>query len=209
MKSVDIERRRARKWLVGASCGSLIIGFIACSGSSEHRAAPHIGAGGEGVVGGQAGEPVTQQGGSESARAGESSGGVSGGSVGGEQSAGGVLSLGGEVGAGGVAGEIGLGGAGGQSLGGEAGGGNGGAGGDGIFVDPVCGVNMVKVGEYSLWCGKVNEHTDADGMWQWDADCSSGCNVTGITYCQKFYPSATAVVTVPQLVTRLEKRGLR
>lgn len=35
--------------------------------------------------------------------------------------------------------------------------------------------------------------------WQPDADCSSGCNVTGVSYCQKFYPTATAIATVPQL----------
>lgn len=82
---------------------------------------------------------------------------------------------------------------------GEAAGGSGGAGGEAPFVDPVCGVNMLKVGEYSLWCGKVNEHTDANGDWQPDADCSSGCNVTGVNYCKKFYPSATAIVAVEQV----------
>lgn len=66
-------------------------------------------------------------------------------------------------------------------------------------MDPVCGVNMVQVGEYSLWCGKVNQHKDANGDWQTDADCSSGCNIKELTYCKKYYPTATKFVAVAQV----------
>jgi len=96
-----------------------------------------------------------------------------------------------------------VGGAAGESAGGAGGvAGNGGAGGEAPFVDPVCGVNLVQVGQYALWCGKVNEHTDSQGAWQPDADCTSGCNVTGVVYCQKFYPTATAIVAVAQVGTK-------
>jgi hypothetical protein len=104
-------------------------------------------------------------------------------------------------GAGGVGGAADAGGAGGADSPGGAGG-AGGAGGESGVIDPVCGLNMVQVGAYSLWCGKVNEHLDAEGLWQPDADCTSGCNITGVSYCQKFYPNATAVVAVPQLDTK-------
>ena len=57
---------------------------------------------------------------------------------------------------------------------------------------------MAQVGAYSLWCGKVNMHLTAPGVWTHDADCSSGCNVTGVNYCKKFYPNATAVATLDQ-----------
>ncbi len=208
MKSVDNEQR-ARRFAVGAACTSVIIGFIACSGASEHRATPHHAAGGDAAGGAaQAGAAATglEQGGSQSAQAGQRTGGAPGvaGDVGvAGDSTGGVagVATGGAAGesGGGVAGES-AGGVGGESLGGA--GGAGGAGGDAAFVDPVCGVNMVQVGAYSLWCGKVNMHTNSDGLWLNDADCSSGCNVVGVGYCQKFYPSATTVVSVPQLVTK-------
>lgn len=199
MKSVD--NGRARRLLIGAACASVVIGFVACSGSTEHKATPHDSYGGEpSDVGGQAG---ANQGGSESTQAGEAGvAGQAGAIAGGAGGAGGVSGTAGEAG---VGGEVAIGG---QSLGGAAGeaaggaggaAGNGGAGGEAPFVDPVCGVNMVQVGQYSLWCGKVNEHTDAQGAWLPDADCSSGCNITGVAYCQKFYPTATAFVAVPQV----------
>ena len=199
MKSVDSERQRARRFAVGAACTSVIIGFIACSGASEHRATPqHQAAGGEAAGGAaHAGAPATEheQGGSQNAQAGQRNGGAPG--------VGGDLGVAGES-TGSVAGQATVGAAGESTggAGGESTGGAGGAGGDSAFVDPVCGVNMVQVGQYSLWCGKVNMHTNSDGLWLTDSDCSSGCNVTGVAYCQKFYPSATAVVTVPQLVTK-------
>ena len=201
MKSVDNGRQRARRFLIGAACTSVIIGFVACSSSTEHKASPHNTAGGDAAGGSEhaAGAPANHQGGGD-AQAGESSGGGQG-----------MAAAGAGGASGGVPGEAGSGGelvTAGQSMGGAAGeaasgaGGVGGAGGEGgepAIIDPICGLNMVKVGEYSLWCGKVNEHLDAQGAWQPDADCTSGCNVTGVGYCQKFYPTATAVVTVPQV----------
>lgn len=199
MKSVVNERARARGLVIGAVVAGAVVGFVACSGSTEHKASPHVSAGGDATeVGGQAG---AHQGGSESTAAGETSvggqavagaGGASAGSggVGVEAGAGGEIAQGGQA----------LAGAGGAAAGGEGGG--GGAGGEAPVVDPVCGANMVQVGEYSLWCGKVNMHKDSEGIWLPDADCSSGCNVTGVNYCKKFYPSATSVVNVPQVGTK-------
>jgi hypothetical protein len=205
MKSVDIERRRARRFAVGFAFSSVIIGFVACGGSDEHKASPHndYDGGGESAGGSAAAGAPTHGGGSQNL-AGEANGGMSGGNAGGAISGGaaGDTNVGGDVGAGGdvgVGGDLGAGGmagAGGQGFAGEAG--NAGAAGQTSVVDPVCGVNMVQVGEYSLWCGRVNEHTDAEGLWHADADCTSGCDVVGVSYCQKFYPTATAVVAVPQ-----------
>jgi hypothetical protein len=199
MKSVVNERARARRLVIGAAFASVVVGFVACSGSTEHKASPHVSAGGD------ASEAGAHQGGSESTAAGETGLGgqaVAGAGVGG--ASGGVgaeAGVGGEIAQGGQA----LAGAGGATVGGEGGG--GGAGGEAPFVDPVCGVNMVQVGAYSLWCGKVNEHKDANGDWQPDADCSSGCNVKGVPYCQKFYPTATAIVDVPQVDIKDWKNG--
>jgi hypothetical protein len=53
------------------------------------------------------------------------------------------------------------------------------------------------VGRISLYCGKVNIHTNATGSWAWDSDCTSGCNIGGLAYCQKFYPNATSIRQVP------------
>ncbi|WP_224372126.1 solute carrier organic anion transporter [Hyalangium versicolor] len=53
------------------------------------------------------------------------------------------------------------------------------------------------VGRISLYCGKVNIHTNASGSWAWDSDCTSGCNIGGVAYCQKFYPNATSIRQVP------------
>ncbi|HEX2871496.1 MAG TPA: hypothetical protein VHP33_09575 [Polyangiaceae bacterium] len=210
MKSVVNERARARRLVVGAAFASVVVGFVACSGSTERKASPHVAAGGDATeVGGQAG---AHQGGSESTAAGQTGlGGQAGAGAGGAGEGG--VSAGG-AGAGGAGGEIAQGGqavagagagAGGDAAGGVGGvgaageGGNGGAGGEAPFVDPVCGVNMVQVGAYSLWCGKVNQHKDANGAWQTDADCSSGCNIKELTYCKKYYPTATKFVDVPQV----------
>jgi hypothetical protein len=91
---------------------------------------------------------------------------------------------------------------GGQAAGGVSAGGAGGEGGQAIHVDPVCGVGLVQVGAYSLWCGKVNMHTDELGTWVPDPDCTSGCNVNGVGYCQKFYPTATGIAAIAQLETK-------
>jgi hypothetical protein len=199
MKSVESVERRARRFLAGAACTSVIIGFIACSGESEHRTSRSQPAGGDDAGGsaqaGAAGANVAEGGGSL-AQAGQSTGGAPGAGAAGDAAVGGETGV-----AGGVGGEA-TGGVGGEAtggIGGEATGGAAGAGGDTSFVDPVCGLNLVKVGEYSLWCGKVNEHTVDGGSWEPDADCTSGCNITGVDYCKKFYPTATAVVSVPQV----------
>lgn len=205
MKSVVNGRARAHGFLIGAACASVVVGFVACSGSTEHKASPHVSAGGDASeVGGQAG---AHQGGGESTAAGDT--GLGGQAAAGASGAGPAGGAGGELAQGGqaVAGAAGesAGGVGGVGVGGE--GGNGGAGGEPPFVDPVCGENMIQVGEYSLWCGKVNEHKDANGDWQPDADCSSGCNISGVTYCKKFYPTATAIVAVPQVDIKDWKNG--
>jgi hypothetical protein len=96
-------------------------------------------------------------------------------------------------------GGVGAGGQGGEA--GTAGVGSGGEGGTGVYVDPVCGENMIQVGAYSLWCGKVNMHQLDNGEWTHDSDCTSGCNIAGVGYCQKFYPGATQVVEVDQTMS--------
>ncbi len=46
----------------------------------------------------------------------------------------------------------------------------------------------------SYWWGKVNQHTDGQGVWQTDVDGVSGANLDKLTYCRKFYPATTEVV---------------
>jgi hypothetical protein len=55
----------------------------------------------------------------------------------------------------------------------------------------------VVLGRFSRWCGKVNTLRSSSGTWRWDSDCTSGCNVGGLAYCQKFWPNATSVRQVP------------
>ena len=187
------------KSVIGGVCAGVLVGFIACSGSTDHKAARSEGEGGDAMAAaGQAGAPTATAGGSSNV-AGEANDG--GASVGG---ASGGAALGGKGGLGGasVAGEGGAAGLAFAGAAGESAGGGGGAGGEAPVVDPICGAGMAKVGEYSLWCGKVNMHTDAQGLWQTDADCSSGCTVAGVSYCKKFDPTATAVATVPQVGTK-------
>lgn len=218
------KNRRGRGLLVALAGMSVLAGFMACSGSSTKRTGrnDYQGAGGEPTqTAGASGGPGAEQGGSSStvtagqggaaseggraAGAGETSGGAPGnGGAAGEATGatGGGAPEGGAAGESSNGGESSVGGessSGGQAQGGQAQGGAGGEGGQAPFVDPVCGANLVQVGEYSLWCGKVNMHTDAQGQWLHDADCTSGCDINGVSYCQKFYPSATAVVGVPQL----------
>lgn len=49
------------------------------------------------------------------------------------------------------------------------------------------------LGRFSHWCGKVNSHTSPTGVWTPDADCTSGCNIGGVAYCQKFWPAASGI----------------
>jgi len=193
MKSVNVERARTRGSLVSAVCISVVLGFIACGGSAKKTTPP------KGVGGGE-----NSAGAAGAAEAGEHSGGAS--AEGGAENAGASSEAGaggepnGQSGAGGDSSHEG--GASGAGTGESGASGEGGSGGKPDVVDPVCGVNLAQVGAYSLWCGKVNMHQGAEGIWLPDADCSSGCNVTGVNYCKKFYPTTTAVVTVAQTVTK-------
>ena len=199
MNSMTVGRARARRFWAGAVCSGAILGFVACSGSSEHLSLRGTcsAAGNDNAAGVDA--SAGQNGGGSQAQGGAGATGTvvaESGSPAIENGGGGDTSLpgsGGETAAGGqaAAGEA-SGGAGGQTA--------GGAGGDSsvIPVDPICGANMAQVGAYSLWCGKVNMHQDAQGAWVHDADCTSGCNIYGVNYCKKFYPNATAVVPVDQ-----------
>ena len=47
---------------------------------------------------------------------------------------------------------------------------------------------LSTLGKISYWSGKVNQHTDANGVWQTDPDGTSGADLDKITYCKKFYP---------------------
>jgi hypothetical protein len=60
-----------------------------------------------------------------------------------------------------------------------------------------CGAGFKLVGQFATWCGKVNVHTVSGGSWKVDSDCKSGCNLKTVTYCKKFWSTATKVVSVP------------
>jgi len=48
----------------------------------------------------------------------------------------------------------------------------------------------------SYWSGKVNQHVDVDaGEWVTDPDGSSGAGIDQLTYCKKWYPNTTSVVS--------------
>lgn len=49
------------------------------------------------------------------------------------------------------------------------------------------------LGRFSHWCGKVNSHTSPTGVWTPDADCTSGCNLGGVAYCQKYWSNSTVI----------------
>jgi hypothetical protein len=54
-------------------------------------------------------------------------------------------------------------------------------------------IRSVVLGTFSRYCGKVNIHKSPCGGWITDSDCTSGCNIGGLAYCQKFWPNATSV----------------
>lgn len=60
-----------------------------------------------------------------------------------------------------------------------------------------CGFGAVEIGRIAEYCSKVNLHTDANGDWATDSDCSSGCGKDRVGYCQKYYPATTATVEFP------------
>jgi hypothetical protein len=140
-------------------------------------------------------------------RTGDNSGGASstGGSSAGGASGGGSAGGVGGSSDGGSPGDAGSGGesaSGGSGSGGDTGaggaidsGGESGAGGS-VSVDPLCGQGMDVVGQYATWCGKVNVHQTDDGTWVSDSDCTSGCNINTVSYCQKFWPTSTTQVAL-------------
>ncbi len=48
-------------------------------------------------------------------------------------------------------------------------------------------------GRFARYCGKVNSHQSPGGNWAPDPDCTSGCNIGGLSYCKKFWPSSTSI----------------
>ncbi|HKO49917.1 MAG TPA: hypothetical protein VJV79_19435 [Polyangiaceae bacterium] len=121
---------------------------------------------------------------------GVSGGGVSGGGVSGV-SDGGVSGVSGVSGGGFSGGGFSGGGAGGAAHGGanSAGIGNtSGAGGAWI-----CDGGGQELGQVAYWCSKVNVHSTKDG-WRTDTNCTSGCNVHVLEYCQRFWPLSASYV---------------
>ena len=58
------------------------------------------------------------------------------------------------------------------------------AGGTSILDEPI------EIGYFTRWCGKVNMFWSWNlSSWQSDPDCTTGCNVDPVAYCQKFFPS--------------------
>ncbi|HYO73970.1 MAG TPA: hypothetical protein VEU33_48665 [Archangium sp.] len=57
--------------------------------------------------------------------------------------------------------------------------------------------NTAVLGRFSRYCGKVNSHQSPGGAWTWDSDCRSGCNIGGLSYCQKFWPNSIGIRQVP------------
>jgi hypothetical protein len=51
------------------------------------------------------------------------------------------------------------------------------------------------LGRISYWSGKVNTHKTGSS-WTWDTDCSSGANISPLTYCRKFWPSTVSYTQV-------------
>jgi len=57
------------------------------------------------------------------------------------------------------------------------------------------------------WSGKVNQHTDSNGVWQTDPDCTTGAGQNLLTYCRKFNSetisySAYAIETITKWTER-------
>jgi hypothetical protein len=109
-----------------------------------------------------------------------------------------------QVGVGGSGGSGGFGATGGTSGSGTGGfgatggsggtGGTGATGGSGGTTGDTCGDGYYVIGEFATHCGLVNVHTNDLGEWETDVDCSSGCNINSLSYCQKFWPEAASLV---------------
>ncbi|QRN94517.1 C-type lectin domain-containing protein [Archangium violaceum] len=52
---------------------------------------------------------------------------------------------------------------------------------------------ITVLGRFARYCGKVNNRQSPGGIWAPDPDCSSGCNIGGISYCKKFWPGSTGI----------------
>lgn len=66
------------------------------------------------------------------------------------------------------------------------------------FIPPPdhCGPGSVMLGEFATHCGQVNVLRPAGGDWTPDADCSTGCDVQDLAYCQAEFPGSTRIVPV-------------
>ena len=62
---------------------------------------------------------------------------------------------------------------------------------------PICPAGQRLVGRFATQCGMVNVHAEPAGPWSVDADCSSGCNVNDVGYCQRFWPESVSVGPMP------------
>ncbi|CAM4518495.1 MULTISPECIES: hypothetical protein [Myxococcus] len=60
-------------------------------------------------------------------------------------------------------------------------------------LDTALSSSATVLGRFSRYCGKVNSHQSPGGTWTADPDCTSGCNIGGLAYCQKFWPGSTAI----------------
>ena len=59
-----------------------------------------------------------------------------------------------------------------------------------VNVNPATGDATPRI---MFWWGKVNQHIDASGNWQTDADGTSGANLDRLSYCQKYFPNTVSV----------------
>lgn len=58
-------------------------------------------------------------------------------------------------------------------------------------------MTTIRTPRISMWYGKVNQHNE-NGKWMTDPDGSSGGNLDKLVYCQKWWPSTTAIQLLPQ-----------
>lgn len=59
-----------------------------------------------------------------------------------------------------------------------------------------CPGGAAALGEIAVSCAQVNVHGMPGGTWTPDPDCTSGCNVVTLAYCQKFYPATSQLVAL-------------
>jgi len=69
-------------------------------------------------------------------------------------------------------------------------------------------INNNKTSRITYWYGKVNQHTDVNGVWLTDPDGVSGANIDMLTYCKKWYPKTTNVIPFKtETLTTWHERG--